>query len=116
VPLPQLALTLFCGTIALCKILRCFYCSKHNSENNCFANPDLFQSYHGAISRKRVVWITAIALSAVCYVIEHMKKEHPKPFMVRLYKSERRIVSKRARLLKVSEAEIIRRAICLYLT
>lgn len=42
-------------------------------------------------------------------------KEKPVPFMVRLYKNERRIIKKRARSMDLSEAEIIRRAINTYL-
>jgi hypothetical protein len=39
------------------------------------------------------------------------KKETPKPFMVRLYKKHRKSIKVAARVYKLSEAEVIRRAI-----
>ncbi len=40
-----------------------------------------------------------------------MKKEKPKPLLVRFYKNERQRIKKAARAEKVSEAEIVRRCI-----
>jgi len=39
------------------------------------------------------------------------KRETPKPFMVRLYKKHRKSIKLAARVYKLSEAEVIRRAI-----
>jgi hypothetical protein len=39
------------------------------------------------------------------------KKETPRPFMVRLYKKHRKSIKVAARVYKLSEAEVIRRAI-----
>lgn len=49
------------------------------------------------------------------YDIVKSAKEKPVPFLVRLYKAERRIIEKKARALDLSEAEVIRRAITTYL-
>lgn len=62
------------------------------------------------------VWIARYRLLFVCYHVLYMKKEHPKPFMVRLYKADLFLVKLGARKMKVSKAEIIRRAICDYLS
>lgn len=40
-----------------------------------------------------------------------MKIEHPKPFIVRLYKKHRKLIKKMARFHDCSEAQVIRDAI-----
>ena len=76
----------------------------------------LFPAYHCSKhtqSRNHRVWISAIAQSSVLQY-QHMNKEKPQVISPRVYKEHRDIIRTMARRLKISHAEVVRRAIKQY--
>jgi hypothetical protein len=71
------------------------------SEIDCLMSPQ---------SRKRVLGITQSNSSRVIY-LPHMNKEKPTVISPRVYKKHRDIIKRAARKLRVSDAEVVRRAI-----
>jgi hypothetical protein len=67
-------------------------------------------SHARAIAQATGVWITDCAQSDVLY-FRHMNKEKPAVISPRVYKRHRDIIKKAARKLRVSEAEVVRRAL-----